>query len=163
MTEAALGTVAPLTEYEWNNVCLSWSSASQRQQLYFNGILVAEEVREDPFQLSLGGTIALGQEQDSIGGGFDLSQSFGGEIYGLQMLDRALSRDEVRAVYDAGLCASSAPLPHTYLGWGDFLGAERRGEVEVVEVGCSVWDLLREFQGVEIGELLIANLKRTLF
>ena len=149
--------------HEWINECVTWSSASQLVRLYYNGVLAAEDVKDADTRLTPGGTLILGQEQDSVGGGFTINQSFGGEIYGLQMFNRALTTHEVRTVYEAGLCVSSASLPNTYLAWGDFLAGERRGEVEVVEVGCSVWDLLVGFQGVEIGKELIASLKRSFY
>jgi hypothetical protein len=43
--------------------------------------------------------IVLGQEQDSYGGNFDVSQSFVGEIGDLYMWDSVLSPQEILLVY----------------------------------------------------------------
>ena len=137
-------------ENSWISLCYTWSSSSNRVQLYKNGIRISEQVAEDEARLRPGGTLVIGQDQDSLGGSFDITQSFPGELYGLQMLDRALTPGEVKKIYDAGMCASSTSLPNSVLDWSDFLAAEKHGAVFEAPAGCSKWDVLSQFIGQEI-------------
>ncbi|XP_051897285.1 C-reactive protein-like [Pristis pectinata] len=42
-----------------------------------------------------GGVVILGQEQDQVGGGFDAEQSFVGELSQVNLLDRVLGQREI--------------------------------------------------------------------
>ena len=143
---------------EWQNICFTWDADSRVESFYLNGQLKTIETSDPTHSLLPGGTIVLGQEQDSVGGSFQLNQAFAGEIYGLQMLNRALSAKEVSAVFQAGMCASSTPLPGSHLSWSDFLGAERHGEVEVASAGCTVWDTLMTLRDEKVSNDLLAML-----
>jgi len=46
------------------------------------------------------GGVVIGEDQDSIGGGFETSQSLAGRIDELRIYSRALSSNEVRTAYD---------------------------------------------------------------
>ena len=117
---------------------------------YKNGVQISDQIADHAAHLNPGGTLIIGQDQDSLGGGFDRNEAFPGELYGLQILDRALTPGEVKTIYDAGMCASSTPLPDSVLDRSDFLAAERHGAVYEVPAGCSKWDLLGQFIGQEI-------------
>lgn len=125
-----------------------------------NGVKIAEELTPDNSKVPTGGTLVLGQEQDSPGGNFDINQSFGGEIYRLKILKRKISAGEVADMYHAGMCDYPAPSTDVVLDWADFLEAERSGEVKEVSAGCSRWDVLENFVGQEITDSVIAFLKR---
>uniref|UniRef100_A0A3B4WJN3 Pentraxin family member n=1 Tax=Seriola lalandi dorsalis TaxID=1841481 RepID=A0A3B4WJN3_SERLL len=47
-----------------------------------------------------GGSVVLGQEQDSVGGGFDASEGFAGQVAGFRVWNRVLSPPEVEGVAD---------------------------------------------------------------
>ena len=78
------------------------------------------------------GTLNLAvQDQDSLGGGFDSNQAFGGKISELNWLEVALSSDQVNAIYKAG---TGSPLPSsmqekTILKWKDILNNPLSGNV----------------------------------
>ncbi|XP_027866405.1 serum amyloid P-component-like isoform X3 [Xiphophorus couchianus] len=80
---------------KWHSVCGTWSAASGLVQLWLNG---------EPSSRKLSSTsningpiiIALGQEQDSHGGGFNAKQSFVGMMSDLHMWDYTLSPYEIR-------------------------------------------------------------------
>ncbi|KAG7256707.1 hypothetical protein CRUP_009540 [Coryphaenoides rupestris] len=59
-----------------------------------------------------GGTFLLGQEQDSVGGGFDASQSLVGDVSDLQFWSRVLSPGEV-----SGQASCEAHLTGDILSW----------------------------------------------
>ena len=47
-----------------------------------------------------GGTVVLGQDQDSVGGGFQTSDAFGpGQLTEVNMWSKVLSRSEIAAQY----------------------------------------------------------------
>ena len=146
--------------FTWHHTCFSWSYASQLEELYLNGEKIAEELTPDNIKLPTGGTLVLGQEQDSPGGGFDINQAFGGEIYRLEIFKRKLSAGEVLDMYQAGMCDYPASSEDVVVNWEDFLDAKRSGEVKVVSAGCSRWDILKSFVGQEITSSMIAFLER---
>lgn len=143
---------------QWQNICFTWDAESRIESFYLNGELKSFESSDPTHSLLPGGTIVLGQDQDTVGGGFALTQAFAGEIYGLQLLPRALSGEEVSAVFEAGMCASSTPLPGSLLSWSDFLGAERHGDVEVASAGCTLWDTLMTLRDEKVSDELLAML-----
>ena len=144
----------------WSHMCLTWSKVSRIKQFYLNGALVSSETTPEGRQLLLGGTLVLGQEQDSPGGTFDINQSFGGEIYETNILGRDLSGEEIWRIHQAGLCFPlSGYSQDLVVGWTDILQAQRSGAVTAAAVGCHRWDLLKSFIGQEITEQLIGHLK----
>ncbi|XP_078698905.1 uncharacterized protein LOC144926212 isoform X2 [Branchiostoma floridae x Branchiostoma belcheri] len=83
---------------EWHTVCTTWRSRDGAWQFYVDGDLttsgsgfrVGGRVRR-------GGTWILGQDQDRVGGGFEASQSFIGELSEVNLWDRVLSSAEIAA------------------------------------------------------------------
>ena len=61
---------------EWYNLCFTWKSG--RADYYINGVWVYTGGIHPTGQLPLGGTLVLGQEQDSPGGGFAINDVFAG-------------------------------------------------------------------------------------
>ena len=61
---------------EWYNLCFTWKSG--RADYYINGVWVYTGDIHPTGQLALGGTLVLGQEQDSPGGDFELNDVFAG-------------------------------------------------------------------------------------
>jgi len=146
----------PLTTFTWYHTCFSWNAGSQYEELYLNGDKVSERISAANSKLPTGGTLVLGQEQDTPGGGFALNQAFGGEIYGLQVFKRKLSGAEVEDMYKAGICNYPTPSEGVVIDWEDFLDAQRYGKVEEISAGCSKWEILRNFVGQEITPELIS-------
>ena len=62
---------------EWNHLCVTWTPGAA--QFFVNGISV--DLTGDPptKQIQLGGTLVVGQEQDSPGGDFDIDDLYTGE------------------------------------------------------------------------------------
>ena len=144
------------TTFTWYHTCFSWNAGSQHEELYLNGDKVSERISAANNKLPTGGTLILGQEQDTLGGGFDINQAFGGEIYGLQVFKRRLSAAEVGDMHKAGICSYPTPTEGVVIDWEDFLDAQRFGKVEEITAGCSKWEILRNFVGQEITPDLIS-------
>ena len=64
---------------QWYNFCFTWKSG--RADFYINGVWVYTGDQHPTGRLSVGGTLVLGQEQDSPGGGFDINDIFAGETF----------------------------------------------------------------------------------
>jgi len=75
--------------------------------------------------------VLIGQEQDAVGGGFNVEESFVGEMSQMVMFDYALSPDEVLelATPQKGGCAA---VYGQLLSWTDVLIGQRHGDVIVV-------------------------------
>ncbi|XP_031435206.1 mucosal pentraxin-like [Clupea harengus] len=79
----------------WYSSCSTWDSNSGLAQVWING---NPSTRKVGFKGNLDGapSIVLGQDQDSVGGGFDAGQSFVGMITDVHMWDYALSACELQ-------------------------------------------------------------------
>ncbi|XP_053552075.1 C-reactive protein isoform X2 [Bombina bombina] len=75
---------------DWKHTCVTWDSDTGVVQLWINGKLYPRKVSKKGFSFNAKTSIILGQEQDSFGGGFDIKQSFVGEITDLHMWDYVL-------------------------------------------------------------------------
>ncbi|XP_076998377.1 pentraxin-4 [Tamandua tetradactyla] len=95
-----------LLDGQWHHLCVIWTSIQGRHWLYVDRRLVAtgSHFREG-YEIPPGGVLVLGQEQDSMGGGFDSSEAFVGSLAGLAIWDRALAPGEVASL------ASGKELP----------------------------------------------------
>uniref|UniRef100_A0A8C8RDB0 Pentraxin family member n=1 Tax=Pelusios castaneus TaxID=367368 RepID=A0A8C8RDB0_9SAUR len=109
---------------KWEHICSSWESATGVAELWVNGIPLPRKGLKKDYSIGAEGVIVLGQEQDSPGGGFDLNQSFVGELTDVYMWDTLLSRDEVRFVMHNSI------QPHHILDWRN-LSYEIKGYVVI--------------------------------
>ncbi|KAM9095159.1 pentraxin-4 [Sarcophilus harrisii] len=88
-----------LLDSRWHHMCVIWSSIQGKYWFYVDRRLVATGSRfREGYEIPPGGILVLGQEQDTMGGGFDSSESFVGSLAGLTVWDRALSPGEVSSI-----------------------------------------------------------------
>ncbi|XP_035688636.1 neuronal pentraxin-2-like [Branchiostoma floridae] len=86
----------PVWDGERHEVCVTWRSTGGAWQMYMDGTL-----KKSGFGLNVGGKVRsggtwiLGQEQDTVGGGFDVNQAFSGELSQVNLWDRVLTPAEV--------------------------------------------------------------------
>ena len=86
----------PLLDGRWHHVCIIWTSTLGRYWVHVDRRLVATGSRfREGYEIPPGGSLVLGQEQDSMGGGFDSFEAFVGSMAGLAIWDRALVPGEV--------------------------------------------------------------------
>ncbi|KAK7501166.1 hypothetical protein BaRGS_00007651, partial [Batillaria attramentaria] len=85
-------TDIPTNDGLWHHVVLTWSSVRGSWKIYVDGLL-----NDSGFDLSTArpvpgkGVLVIGQEQDSMGGGFTASESFVGSITQFNIWDEELS------------------------------------------------------------------------
>ncbi|MGA1872292.1 MAG: LamG-like jellyroll fold domain-containing protein, partial [Thermoplasmatota archaeon] len=84
-----------LTDGEWHHVAITWQSSDGNIRVYkdselrYNHTLIAGETLEQD------GALVIGQEQDVMGGGFELSQAFLGRLDEVIILEKVLSGAEI--------------------------------------------------------------------
>ncbi|XP_039569235.1 cell adhesion molecule 3-like isoform X3 [Passer montanus] len=109
---------------DWEHVCASWESASGIAEFWLNGKPWPRKGLQRGYTVGATAAILLGQEQDSFGGGFDLYNSFSGELSDVYLWDTGLSPDKMRAAF------LSLRLPPALLAWNS-LSYEVKGDVVV--------------------------------
>ncbi|NXH93264.1 MPTX protein, partial [Pachycephala philippinensis] len=99
---------------ESEHVCASWESPTGIVSFWFNGKPWPRKRLQRGYKVGVPASVLLGQKQGSFGGGFDVQQSFVGEISSVYMWDMGISTSGVRmAMYDQ---PDEAPV----FGWRNF-------------------------------------------
>ncbi|KAL2101741.1 hypothetical protein ACEWY4_003502 [Coilia grayii] len=88
--------VHTVLDNQWHHLCIIWSSIEGRFWYYIDRRLIATGSRfQNGYEIPPGGTLILGQEQDSMGGDFDPAEAFVGKLAGFTMWPRVLSPGEI--------------------------------------------------------------------
>ncbi|XP_029998102.1 pentraxin-4 [Sphaeramia orbicularis] len=122
--------ISSLMDSRWHHLCVVWSSIQGRFWHYNNRRLAStgSDFRKG-WEIPGGGSVVLGQEQDSVGGGFDRAEGFAGQMAGFRIWDRVLSPSEVEGV------AEGRGVPRgVVLGMEDI--KQVHGEVQQVACEC---------------------------
>uniref|UniRef100_A0A667WVJ0 Pentraxin family member n=1 Tax=Myripristis murdjan TaxID=586833 RepID=A0A667WVJ0_9TELE len=92
---------ASLLDGHWHHLCVLWSSIQGRFWHYTDRRLTSSGSNfQKGWEVPGGGSVVLGQEQDTVGGGFDPVEGFAGRMAGFRVWDRVLSPLEVEGVAD---------------------------------------------------------------
>ncbi|KAJ6657046.1 hypothetical protein lerEdw1_003047 [Lerista edwardsae] len=118
------------------HVCASWESTTGIAELWLDGKPSPRKGLKRGYAIGQEASIVLGQEQDSFGGGFDVNQSFVGEISDVYMWERVLTPDEVALVRNDGV------LSGYLIDWRS-LDYEAKGYVVVKPVLAPVYSSRR--------------------
>ncbi|XP_041132951.1 pentraxin-4 [Polyodon spathula] len=122
--------VGPLLHRGWHHLCVIWSSIEGKYWYYVNRRLSAAGSKfQKGYEIPPGGSLVLGQEQDSVGGGFDMAESFVGSLAGFAAWNRALTPGEVSGI------ATGKGMPRGTVFTLDDIAAVH-GDVQRVDCGC---------------------------
>ncbi|XP_051892478.1 serum amyloid P-component-like [Pristis pectinata] len=80
------------------HICITWESKDGSVTVWVNGQRSLQKVAGKGQFVASSGQFILGQEQDSVGGGFNKDQSFVGEITDVHMWDRVLATSEIELI-----------------------------------------------------------------
>jgi YD repeat-containing protein len=79
----------------WHQIVITWRSTDGRLQIHKDGMLVYDGNVAAGYEFTSGGVLILGQNQDSLGGGFQSGQSFLGTLDEVRVFDRVLEPFEI--------------------------------------------------------------------
>uniref|UniRef100_A0A3P8WPQ3 Neuronal pentraxin-2-like n=1 Tax=Cynoglossus semilaevis TaxID=244447 RepID=A0A3P8WPQ3_CYNSE len=115
-----------LSRGSWQHICVSWNHKGGAWQAYQGGKLRGEgHALATGHHVRPGGVLVLGQEQDSLGGGFDSSQAMVGELSQVGLWDRVLSSNQVASLSRCSKITQGSVFTWTENGVGVFGGATK--------------------------------------
>ncbi|KAI8513398.1 hypothetical protein Bbelb_100370 [Branchiostoma belcheri] len=86
----------PVWDNEWHVICSTWRNTDGDWRFYVDGWLVGTGTGYNVGgRVQTGGVFILGQDQDSVGGGFADYQAFSGEMSRVNLWDYVLSPSEI--------------------------------------------------------------------
>lgn len=81
---------------KWMHVCVTWSAINGLVHIYVDGSLEKSATGiGQGIPVAAGGVLVLGQDQDSIEGGFQATQAWKGDISEVQLWDDHLTADDI--------------------------------------------------------------------
>ena len=93
-----------------HTVSVTWSNNGGNWELFVDGDQVAHGTGlSDGHTISSGGTLVFGNEQDSLGGDFSLSQELTGTLYDIRIWNSVRSEAEIALNYQHKLDSSNLP------------------------------------------------------
>ena len=107
---------------------MSWESSSGTWKFYKDGGLTDQGTLKRGYTIRQGGTLAFGQEQDSVGGRFEVSQSFQGKLSGVNVWDHVLTSNKIKEM--STTCVLNEEDNGNVYNWVDIL---REGAIRLVE------------------------------
>ena len=112
---------------KWHHICQSWENKGGSWKLYKDGVVASQGTSlKSGHVIKAGGSITLGQEQDSLGGGFSAAQSFVGMMTNVNVWDHVLSIAQIEQMSKSCLSGEG-----NVYKWSDFIHG-REGKVRVV-------------------------------
>ncbi|XP_035528722.1 neuronal pentraxin-1 [Morone saxatilis] len=92
-----------LGDGKWHHVCVTWSTRDGQWEAYQDGVQKGSGINLSPWHpIKPGGVFILGQEQDTLGGRFDATQSFVGEMSELHMWSHVLTASDIYSLASCG-------------------------------------------------------------
>ncbi|RLV92075.1 hypothetical protein DV515_00013952 [Chloebia gouldiae] len=105
-----------INDGKWHHICVTWTTRDGVWEAYQDGTQMGNGENLAPYHpIKPQGVLVLGQEQDTLGGGFDATQAFVGELAHFNVWDRKLSPGEV---YGLATCSSKA-LAGNVIAWAE--------------------------------------------
>uniref|UniRef100_UPI00356B17CC FG-GAP-like repeat-containing protein n=1 Tax=Pontiella sp. TaxID=2837462 RepID=UPI00356B17CC len=95
----------------WNHIAWTWDSITGTSLFYKNGELVHSNGNwRTAYNITQNGAFVVGQDQDSLGGGFATGQAFLGEIDELRIWDTVRSPSEIQSTMGTSLAGNESGL-----------------------------------------------------
>ena len=94
-----------------HTLSVTWTNADGGWQVFVDGVLTDSGTGLKTGEtLATGGTLVLGNDQDSVGGNFDSGQEFAGTFYDVRFFDDIRTSTEIQNNYNATLAHDEANL-----------------------------------------------------
>ncbi|KAM6403296.1 neuronal pentraxin-1 [Rhynochetos jubatus] len=105
-----------INDGKWHHICVTWTTRDGVWEAYQDGTQTGSGENLAPYHpIKPQGVLVLGQEQDTLGGGFDATQAFVGELAHFNVWDRKLSPGEV---YGLATCSTRAAAGNV-IAWAE--------------------------------------------
>ena len=112
----------------WHHICATWQSSTGSWKFYKDGDLKEQGTSfKRGHTIRQGGTLVLGQDQDSVGGDFESAQSFQGMLSNVNIWDLVLDSIQIGKLSKS--CLLDEATDRKVYKWLDFL---REGGVALV-------------------------------
>ncbi|KAI5942768.1 Neuronal pentraxin receptor [Manis javanica] len=106
-----------LKDHAWHHICIAWTTRDGLWSAYQDGTLRGSGENLAAWHpIKPHGILILGQEQDTLGGRFDATQAFVGDIAQFNLWDHALTPAQVLSIANC-----TGPLLGNVLPWEDKL------------------------------------------
>ncbi|XP_068958933.1 neuronal pentraxin receptor [Petaurus breviceps papuanus] len=106
-----------LKDGRWHHICIAWTTRDGLWSAYQDGQLRGSSDNLAAWHpIKPHGVIILGQEQDTLGGRFDATQAFVGEIAQFNLWDHILTPAQI-----LGIANCTSPLSGNIIPWDDKL------------------------------------------
>ncbi|MTJ47294.1 LamG-like jellyroll fold domain-containing protein [Dolichospermum sp. UHCC 0259] len=90
-----IDTGITIADEAWHHWTVTWRSSDGQVLLYRDGEQVFSGTLKKGYQIKSGGSLVLGQEQDSVGGGFQANQTYTGLIKEVRVWNTIRSAEEI--------------------------------------------------------------------
>lgn len=102
------GTGADISDGEWHHVAATWTSEGGHYAIYVDGKVVSTGTVASGSAIGANGVFVIGDDQDSLGGGFDPEQAFLGDMLDLAVYDAALPAGTIKDIAERGIVGEAA-------------------------------------------------------
>ena len=118
-TSATTVAIPEIYDGNLHHIAATWDSNNGDMLIYLDGELILSETDNSTGSIDAGGTIVIGQDQDSVGGGFQSNQAFSGTIHDVRLWDNVRSGAEIAYNYQSklDLTASEAANQGLLYNW----------------------------------------------
>ncbi|XP_016064261.1 PREDICTED: neuronal pentraxin-2 [Miniopterus natalensis] len=104
-----------VSDGKWHHICVTWTTRDGTWEAFQDGEKLGTGENLAPWHpIKPGGVLILGQEQDIIGGRFDATQAFVGELSQFNIWDRVLRAQEI-----VNIANCSTNMPGNVIPWVD--------------------------------------------
>ncbi|XP_060882802.1 neuronal pentraxin 1 like [Labrus mixtus] len=101
-----------INDGKWHHICVTWTTRDGVWEAFQDGVRRGSGENLAPYHpIKPQGLLILGQEQDTLGGGFDATQAFVGDLANFHIWDRKLSVGEI---YNLATCSSKAQVGNVF-------------------------------------------------
>lgn len=98
-----------LADGDWHHLTVVWEAPNGALKIYDNGTQAFSGTLNPGHALAPGGTLVFGQDQDTLGGGFDDEQAFQGRLDDIRIWDKALTPSDAGAFAEAAIVERTDP------------------------------------------------------
>jgi len=117
---------------KWHQICATWRNSDGQWKSYEDGQLAKTGTGlKTGYTIQADGSLVLGQEQDSFGGGFDASQSFKGMLTNVNVWSYVLPEP---SIMEMSKCCRTGE-GNVYM-WSDFIHAIKGNTRLVIPASC---------------------------